>query len=309
MSVVLITGSEGTLGRKLRVELEGRGHEVWGCDLKHDEKPTHIRADIADQRQLERVFAQSCPDICYHLGAEFGRSNGEEYFEQLWRTNAIGTRNVIDSCIARDTHMVFASSSEVYGDAADLGILHEDILLTHLPKFHNEYAISKATNEKQIEIAVRNRELSATVLRFFNCYGPGEEYNPYRSVVCLFLYRLMMGLPITVYQDYHRVFQYVDDWSRTVANVADVYPTLTNGDVFNIGGEEYCSIEHLVSLILPLIGGSKSVITLLPKEKANITNKRPNNSKAMFQLGHSPETTLAVGLPLTIDWMCKRYGL
>lgn len=308
---ILITGSEGTLGRKLRAELESRGHVVWGCDLKHNENPRHTRADICDIRQLERALHDSNPDVVYHLAAEFGRNNGEEYYEQLWRSNAIGTRNLIEWCTRLGLHLIFASSSEAYGDVADQGDLYEDILLTHVPKFHNEYALSKYTNEKQIEIAVRNRGLQATILRFFNAYGPGEEYNPYRSVVCLFIYRLLKGLPITVYKDYHRVFMYVDDWARTVANVAERVSNkqIDNGQAYNIGGEEYCSIEELVAKILPLIGGSKSTITLLPKEKANITNKRPNNSKARIYLGHNPVTTLDQGLPPTIEWMLNRYKL
>ena len=76
MSRILITGSEGTLGRKLRAELESRGQRVFGCDLKHDEKPSHMRADISDYRQLERVFEGAKPDVVYSLAAEFGRNNG-----------------------------------------------------------------------------------------------------------------------------------------------------------------------------------------------------------------------------------------
>lgn len=312
MSQILVTGSQGTLGRKLVKVLQSRGHNVFGCDLHHGEK-NEIRADVAEARQVDSVFGQVEPEIVYHLAAEFGRNNGQAYYEQLWKTNTVGTRNIIEACIRGGAHLVFASSSEAYGDTAeDGGALKEDTLLTQVPNFHNEYALTKWTNEKQIQIAGANSNLKATILRFFNAYGPGEEYNDYRSVVCLFIYRLLHDLPITVYQNYHRVFMYVADWANTVANVASAIPQLEGlpyaHRVFNIGGEEYTSIETLVEKLKVLIPKTKSAITLLPKEQANITNKRPDNSRAKQILAHECPTTLDMGLPWTVAWMKKRYA-
>lgn len=313
---ILVTGSQGTLGRKLVAELESRGHNVWGCDLHHGEKK-EIRADVADMRQVQRAVDQVKPSIIYHLAAEFGRNNGQQYYEQLWKSNAIGTRNIIEACIATNAHMIFASSSESYGDTAETGdALHEDILLTSVPNFCNEYALSKWTNEKQIQIAKKHSGLKATTLRFFNAYGPGEYYNDFRSVVCLFIYRMLHDMPITVYQDYHRVFMYVDDWARTVANISDpgkitmieAFPNQKDA-VFNIGGEEYVSIETLVEKLFKLIPASKTVVTVLPKEKANITNKRPDNGRAKVLLGHECRTDLDAGLPLTVEWQRTQYGV
>ena len=309
---ILVTGSQGTLGRKLVKELRGRGHNVWGCDLHHGEK-FEIRADVAEMRQVLNVFAQVEPEVVYHLAAEFGRNNGQHYYEQLWKSNVIGTRNIIEACAMGNAHMVFASSSESYGDTAETGVaLHEDTLLTQVPNFHNEYALSKWTNEKQIQIASHNTNLKATTLRFFNAYGPGEEYNNYRSVVCLFIYRLLHDMPITVYEDYHRVFMYVMDWARTVANIADRTEKLetlpSHLRVFNVGGTEYVSIETLVEKLKALIPETKSVITLLPKEQANITNKRPDNDRAKSWLDHECRIDLDKGLPWTVEWQKQRYG-
>lgn len=312
MKRILVTGSEGTLGSKLVAELISRGHEVFGLDLQHSSTPDGYRADIAEARQVAAVFEEVRPNVVYHLAAEFGRNNGEHFYEQLWRTNAIGTRNIIDACIKHDAHLVFASSSEAYGDTAETGeALHEDILLTQVPNFHNEYALSKWANEKQIQIASKNRGLRATTLRFFNAYGPGEHYNNYRSVVCLFIYRMLHDLPITVYRDYHRVFMWVGDWARTVANVADCTELLEglplHQRTINVGGSEYVSIETLVSKLKALIPESKSVITLLPKETANITNKRPDNFRAGIMLDHECRVDLDHGLPLTVEWQRNLY--
>ena len=78
MAKILITGVMGTLGRPLKRELERRGHDVWGTDLQHQADQQYFRADVANYRQLERVFEQNY-DFVYHLAAEFGRINGEEY--------------------------------------------------------------------------------------------------------------------------------------------------------------------------------------------------------------------------------------
>src|SRR5215207_4958419 len=185
---VLVTGSLGTLGRPLHRELSRRGHEVHGCDLRHSAQSGFIRADIAEYRQLGSAFEEIQPDVCYHLAAEFGRLNGELYYEALWRTNVIGTRNVMELCRLHGTRMIMASSSEVYGEEFGDMELHEDISEEEVAFHPNEYALSKWVNERQI-LAYERRypeAFEAMRLRFFNAYGPGESFHPYRSVIALF---------------------------------------------------------------------------------------------------------------------------
>jgi len=97
---ILVTGSDGTLGRPLVAELRRRGHTVTGCDLHHGADEQGIRADVREHRQLERVMREAGPfDYVYHLAAEFGRLNGEEYYETLWTTNVIVStllRSIVD---------------------------------------------------------------------------------------------------------------------------------------------------------------------------------------------------------------------
>lgn len=318
---ILITGSEGVLGVPLREELEKRGHEVYGCDLMHTESPQYIRADIRDMRQVENAFTFSQPQVVYNLAAEFGRNNGEDYYEQLWSTNQIGNENVIRACLAYDSIFILAGSSEAYGESgADW--LKESDLDFYKPNFHNNYALSKWVQEQQTFLAAKNHNLEAIVLRFFNSYGPGELYSPYRSVICLFIYRLMHGMPITVYRNYHRVFQYVTDWSATVANVAERFNQIPQREgvfhttpVFNIGGDEYRSVEELAQLIINKLVADygydrkklNALVTYRDKEVANVTNKRPDNRNAATQLGHDPTITLEVGLDKTIAWMNEVY--
>src|SRR5712664_4091978 len=103
---ILVTGGKGTLGRGLVEELAGRGHAVFSIDLPHgtDEagfslrtdvkRPLYARCDVGEYRQLERVWDSFGPfDVVYHTAAEFGRWNGEDFYESLWKTNVVGTKH------------------------------------------------------------------------------------------------------------------------------------------------------------------------------------------------------------------------
>ena len=304
MSKILVTGANGTLGQPLVRELRARGHDVWGCDLQHQADPQIIRADIREYRQLEQLLDATGPvDFVYHLAAEFGRLNGEEYYETLWSTNVIGTRNVLELQRRRSFNLIFASSSEIYGDRHE-EILHEDIPLQKSIIQHNDYATTKWVNEVQVMNFERRYELPITRLRFFNAYGPGEYYHHYRSVIALFCYRALFDLPFTVYRGYHRVFMYIDDFIPTLANVCENFQP---GEVFNIGGTEFQSVEYASKLILDYLGKSDSLVEYLPEDTHNVQNKRPDISKAAAAFGHNPTITLEDGIPRTIDWMKSIY--
>jgi dTDP-glucose 4,6-dehydratase len=312
---ILITGSEGTLGKPLVSLLEKRGHNVFGVDLAHNHKTNYMRADITESRQVEHAFETFKPDITYNLAAEFGRVNGEIYYEQLWKTNQIGNANIIKACLKYNSKFILAGSSEAYGDSNEPW-LREEQLDTQAPLFHNQYALSKWAQEQQTFLAAKNDGLKAVVLRFFNSFGPGEFYSPYRSVVCLFCYRLMFGIPIDVYKNYHRVFMYVDDWANTVANVAERFDTLPKGNrpsgvpVYNIGGTEYRNIEELVAIVQKLLPVSEftQTINYFEQEAHNVTNKRPDLFLATRDLGHNPVVSLEDGVEKTIEWLKKTYG-
>src|SRR3954453_24210077 len=105
---ILVTGGLGTVGAGLAAELRSRGNHVVTCDTAHAadeagfslhsdlETPLYARCDVGEFRQIERVFEAMGPfDYVYHCAAEFGRWNGEDFYETLWRSNAIGTKNVI----------------------------------------------------------------------------------------------------------------------------------------------------------------------------------------------------------------------
>jgi len=304
MAKILITGSRGTIGKPLAKELTMRGHDVWRLDQRHTGENQYFRADISDFRQMEPVFAEQF-EYVYHLAAEFGRLNGEDYYEQLWRTNVIGTRNMLEWQRRAGFKLIFASSSEIYGET-NQEWLDEDIPLREPLRQHNDYAISKWVNEQQILNFSERHDLPIVRLRLFNAYGPGEYYHFYRSVVCLFCYRALVGLPIQVYQGYHRVFMYVDDLVRTLANVCEAFHP---GRVYNIGGVEYRNVKELSDLILEYTGADPRLVEYLPKDRHNVVNKRPVIELARAELGHDPRVLLEEGLPRTITWLRETYAL
>lgn len=303
---IAVTGSAGTLGRPLVEELRARGHEVWGIEIQHQTDAETVRADISDFRQIRAALTRINPEMVFHLAAEFGRMNGEDHFEQVWRTNAIGTRNILEVQKELGFKHIFASSSEVYGEAGvdwiDEGLLERNAQ----PRLTNDYAISKRVNEMQIQNFADRYGTQTMVLRFFNAYGPGERYHAYRSVVCLFAYRLLTGQPITVYDGYQRVFMYVGDFIPTLANAVDQF---TPGEVVNVGGDEFVDVADMAAQLVEITGADPTLVTHLPYDAHNVTSKRPEIAKAATLFSHKPMTTLAEGLPLTVDWLRKTYQI
>lgn len=300
---VAITGHLGTLGSPLYKRIEEMGHDVVGIDLRHSEHG--VRADVADFRQLRNAIPSNT-DVVYHLAAEFGRHNGEDFYEQVWKTNAIGTKNVIRLQEELGFKLIFASSSEVYGEKLG-ATLSEDMVANSPEDLTNDYAISKWVNEGQIRNSAKRHGTESMILRFFNAYGPGEHYHAYRSVVCLFCYRALKGLPYDVYEGYHRVFQYVDDMVDTLSMAMHNFYA---GETINVGGVEYRSVHDLHDVVSKSAGVDphRNIVRHLPEDKHNVVNKRPDINKAINLLGHNPKICLEEGVERTVQWMKSVYG-
>ena len=314
---ILITGGLGTVGSGLIGELRSRGHHVVSCDLAHQpdeigfslrtdvETPLYARCDVGEFRQLERVFEQTGPfDYVYHCAAEFGRWNGEDFYETLWRTNAIGTKNVIRLQERLKFRLIHFSSSEVYGDWPELMV--ESVMDEYEIKQLNDYAMTKWVNEMQIRNSAAQYGTESVVVRLFNTYGPGEYYSPYRSVNCRFLYCALRGLPWTVFRGHSRTSTYLADTVRTVANIADNFKA---GETYNIGGVDLHSIEELSEVVLQVTGASPALVTHRESEILTTKFKRVDTSKSVSDLDHKNSYSLADGMRLTADWMRRVYNL
>lgn len=304
MSKILVTGGLGAIGAPLTEELEQRGHDVWVADLPWSEREQYYRCDVSEYRQLERIFQDQDFDYVYHLAAEFGRKNGEDFYETMWESNAIGTKNVLRLQAEHNFRLIFSSSSEVYGDYDD--VMEESVPLEIGPRQLNDYAISKWVNEQQILNATDRSGTETVRVRFFNTYGPGEKYSEYRSVVCKFCYRALQDLPYHVYENHHRSFTYIGDTVRTLANIAENFKP---GEVYNIAGEEYYNINELSDIILDYLGKDDSKVEYRGTEEHNTLNKKASIEKAKRDLDHEHRTSLEDGIPKTIEWMRDFYDL
>lgn len=300
---VLVTGGLGAVGTPLVGALRARGHEVWVTDRVHAPGPQYIRCDVGIHRQVERVFQEHRFDLVYHLAAEFGRWNGEDFYETMWQSNAIGTKNLIRCQEQHGFRMVFASSSEVYGDWD--GVMREDVMDKHPVRQLNDYAISKWVGEMQIMNATERAGTETVRVRLFNTYGPGEPYSEYRSVICQFVYRALHDQPYTVYLDHRRTSTYIVDCAQTLANIAENFKP---GEVYNIAGDDYHDIKTLSDMILRYLGKDDRLVTYLPVEAHNTRNKRTDNSKSVRDLGHRCTVSLEEGIPRTIEWQKQVYG-
>lgn len=303
---ILVTGSEGTIGRTLVPELERRGHEVWGCDLSHTGRERYARCDIREYRQLERLFDTQGFDFVYQLAAEYGRWNGEDYYENLWLTNVVGTKHLIRLQEKRHFRMVLFSSAEVYGDYD--GVMRESVMDEIPIKQMNDYAMTKWVNELQALNSAAMHSTETVRVRPVNVYGPGEHYTPYRGVIPNFIYKLLTGQKPTVYAGHKRIFDYVDDTCRTVANIAERFKP---GEVYNLGGrpEWECDIKTVADIILGYLGLDQSHLILKKAEPFTTRVKPIDSTKAVTDLGHDPQVPPQVGIPRTIDWMKAYYGL
>ena len=303
---ILITGGLGTIGGPLDAELRRREHTVQICDLLHAPNSNYVRCDVADFRQVQRVIETVEPEFVYHLAAEFGRKNGEEHYEKVWYTNAIGTKNLLLLQEQHKFRMCFSSSSEVYGDWE--GTMSEDVPLLHPIRQLNDYAISKWVNEMQILNAATRFGTETVRVRLFNTYGPGEHYSEYRSVICQFVYRALHDMPYTVYLDHHRTSSYISDTVNTLANISD--PNyFTPGEVYNIAGSEYHDIKTISDMILAHLGKDDHRVNYEHREVHNTRDKKGDMSKAQSELGHQTRINLATGIPLTIKWQKATYGI
>ena len=300
----MVTGGLGVIGRHLTSILRQRGHEVWTADHSHHHGPEHIRCDVGSYRQVERMLEGNDFDFVYHLAAEFGRWNGEDYYDTLWRTNATGTKNVIRLQEKLGFKLIFSSSSEVYGDYD--GVMIESVMDELEIRQLNDYAMTKWINEQQILNSAAMFGTESVRVRLFNTYGPGEHYSPYRSVNCLFTYRALHGLPYTVYLDHHRTSSYVTDTCATLANVVDNF---VSGEVYNIASSEYHDVKTLSDLILAAVGIDDSLVEYKEAEPFTTKDKKVNVDKAVRDLDHQATIGLEEGVRRTVAWMREVYRI
>jgi dTDP-glucose 4,6-dehydratase len=306
MAEILMTGGRGFIGTNLTSELRSRGHDVWTCDIIQSEDPQHLKADTGVYQQMDSIFRQQKFDYVYHLAAEYGRWNGEDHYENLWRTNTIGTKNMLRLQEQHRFKMIFFSSAEVYGDYD--GLMSEDVMERIPLKQMNDYAITKWAGELQCLNHAAMFGVEVVRVRPVGCYGPHEYYSRYRGVIPIFVYHSLKGKEFTVFRGHKRIFDYVEDTCRTFANIVDNF---IPGEVYNIGGKEEWSIgiEELAGIVLQATGASPRLAEYKGEEGFTTRVKIVDFSKARRDLKHDPKIDIREGVRRYVAWARKVYEL
>lgn len=304
MTNVLVTGGRGFIGTNLTAELRSRGHDVWTSDILQGEDKQHIKADVGVYQQMDALLRKHQFDYVYHLAAEYGRWNGEDHYENLWRTNVIGTKNMLRLQEQYKFRMISFSSAEVYGDYDQL--MSEDVMERVAIKQMNDYAISKWAGELQCLNHAAMFGSETVRVRPVGCYGPHEYFSPYRGVIPIFVYNSLMGNPFTVYRGHQRIFDYVEDTCRTFANIIDNF---IPGEVYNVGSKEdwVISIEELADIVLKATGAESRLAEFKGEEEFTTKVKIVDYSKSRRDLKHNPQIDIHEGIKRYVAWMRSRY--
>ena len=307
---ILVTGGAGNIGTNLCNELENRGHYVLSCDLYNTERENYIRCDVRNYRQLESIFENYGNfDFVYHLAAEYGRWNGEAYYENLWQTNNVGTKHILTLQPKFNFKLIFFSSCEVYGDYD--GFMTEDVMVDNKISDTyqmNDYAITKWAGELMCMNSTAMLGSDIVRVRPLNCYGPHEHYTPYRGFIPKFIYHALVNKPYVVYKGHKRIIDYVEDSCRTFANIADNF---IPGSVYNVGGrpEWEKDIKEYSDIVLKANNRDDSIVKYKESEAFTTKIKTVDFKNAIKDLDHNPLIDPEKGIALTSEWMKKTYRL
>lgn len=300
---ILVTGGCGFIGSQLVHELENRGYQVWVCDLKHSNQEQYLRCDISKYRQVEHLFQEHKFDFLYHAAAEYGRWNGEDYYENLWLTNAVGTKHLLRMQEKHNFRMIFFGSAEVYGDYE--GVMSEDIMDRIPIRQMNDYAISKWVNELQILNSIDMFGAESVRVRLFNVYGPGENYTPYRGFIPRFVYLALLNRSYTVFLNHKRTLEYIDDICKALAEILNNFKP---SEVYNLGGDTQYDIKMISDLILKSLGKDDSKVVYKDSEPFTTKIKTPDSSKAKRDLGFRERVSVEEGIPRAVEWFKQRLS-
>jgi UDP-glucose 4-epimerase len=320
---ILITGGAGLIGSHIADQLLARGHDLVIYDnfstgreaniahLTADPRVRVVRGDILDATAVEEAVRGS--DYVFHLAAAVGVANVNSDPVKVLMTNVRGAENVLNACGRHGPGVIVASTSEVYGKSPNVPYAEDDDRVLGPTTINRwAYSISKALDE-HIAIDMARRGHRATILRYFNTYGPRMHERGDGQVIARFAAQAATGAPITVHGDGEqtRCFTFVDDTARATIIAAESDAAV--GDVFNIGSDHEISIRRLATTIRDRMGSS-SPIVYVPYVDAygpNFEDTRrriPDTRKAKRVLGFEASIGLEDGLARTLPWCREHYG-
>jgi UDP-glucuronate 4-epimerase len=328
---VLVTGAAGFIGYHVARRLaETRRCEVLGVDNVNDyydvalkrarlaeleslEDFRFLQADFADAEKFAGLVAHFKPDYFVHLGAQPGVRHSMENAAAYTRSNLDGFASVLDACRRTPPkHLVFASSSSVYGAGAKPPFREDDN--TDQPISY--YGATKKANEVMAHSYALNHRLNLTGLRFFTVYGTWGRPD---MAPTLFARAICEGKPLTLFNQGKnlRDFTYIDDIVDGVVKVL-LYPKPRgqgpeSGDqgplrIFNLGHHRPVETLLFVRMLEELLG-RKAAVELLPPQPGDMFETCADLTRVHAAIQFAPKVPLEEGLRRFVEWFRGYYPL
>ena len=333
---VLVTGAAGFVGSALAAALLARGDEVTGVDNLNDYYDVRLkearlarleglpgfaftRADIGSRDSMEALFSAHRFDAVAHLAAQAGVRYSIDKPHAYADSNLTGFLNILEGCRRGGVkHLVFASSSSVYG-ASVRSPFSEDDNVDHPVSL---YAATKKANELMAHSYAHLFGIPCTGLRFFTVYGPwGRPDMAYFK----FTRGILAGEPIPVFNrgEMVRDFTYVDDIVEGVVRIIDrpaapdpawdparPSPSTSSAPyrIYNIGNNQPVKLMRFIGLLEECIG-CKAVIDLLPMQPGDVPATAADITALNTATGFAPSTPVETGIARFVDWYRQYYRL
>lgn len=316
---ILVTGAAGFIGNALSLRLLERGDDVIGIDnlndyydvdLKHArlaritsyENFKFEKLNIADRVAIETLFAAEKFDCVVNLAAQAGVRYSIENPHVYAESNLIGFLNILEGCRNHQIeHLIYASSSSVYGANAKLPFSTDD-------KVDNPvslYAATKKANELMAHSYSHLYGFATTGLRFFTVYG--EWGRPDMSPF-IFARQILSGQPINLfnYGKHSRDFTYIDDIIEGILCVIDK-PAKSKYQIYNIGNSQPIQLLEFVETLEKQLGKT-AIKNLLPMQAGDVEDTFADVSDLMRDFNYSPKTPLNSGIEQFANWYKSYYA-
>ena len=334
MAKILVTGAAGFIGNALALRLLERGDTVWGIDNLNDYYEVSLKKarlarlegqpgfrfrllDIADRAGMRDLFAAERFDAVAHLAAQAGVRYSIENPAAYIDANLVGFGNVLEGARQNKSgHLVFASSSSVYGASVKLPFTESD----NVDHPVSLYAATKKANELLAHSYAHLYRLPCTGLRFFTVYGPWGRPD---MAFFKFTRMIIAGEPIPVFNrgDMLRDFTYVDDVVEGVLRAID-RPALPDTDwradapdpatssapyrIFNIGNSAPVQLMRYIEVLEQCIG-KKAVCEMLPMQAGDVPATSADVSRLEAAVGYRPDTPVEEGVKRFVEWYRGYY--
>jgi len=306
MAKIFVTGALGFIGSYLVPYLIEQGHEVVSSDVHVRDYDDYVRADVTSFEDLYRIFKKEKIEQVVHMAGEVGRMVGEEHPQKMLYVNNIGTLNLIKLCIEHNARLVYFSTSEVYGHIFDKGtpVKEEDLEKASVFTTTNIYAMSKLFGEAIVRHYVENYGLNAVTIRPFMVYGPGEHPSKYRSALINFISSALKGEKLTVHKGAQRAWCFVSDFVNGLY-LAMQKPFSEKYEAFNIGSDEYRTMEEVAAMVVDECGGNRSQIRVIEPPTKFLSLSKQFSIDKVKSIGYKPEIPLKEGIHRVVEWQKK----